>query len=297
MASTRGISKDTIYFKIPAFIADILVMVFIFEMSLRIIAPTMEAARVSDVDDLFAIPSLTLLLVAFGISLIAVKYNHHVRKITVSAVAIRTAVRTVITGFVFTLLVGIQFKVVPRRFILLNFTLTGAALCALHVMFTLYIRHLRQIGRNTVPVVIVGSDKSAVELYGELHFGMGIKGYRVQGFFTDEDQQSLALPEGARLLGTVSEVSSYIEDMKSDGNDSLSEVYCSLSPSEHTDAVNEIIRACEKHFVTFYYVQNRDRYTDKPMTRLDIGNVTVLRVEDEPSGTEIKDAGVDGTRL
>lgn len=253
MAKYRSISKDSIYFRIPAFIIDFLIQIIVYEVVLRIMGPTLEAAQISDIDELFLVQARALLFASFAVSVWCVDYNFYKRKVSLWTVFFKTGVRTVVNAFLFMLLVSVQYKVVPRRFMLFNFAVDGMILCALHVAMTLVVRKIRKSGMNSIPVVIIGSDKNALNLSQELHYGLGINGYRVLGFFTDENN----LPEQYSRLGGIKDVCDYLPDSP------VSEVYCSLNPSLHTEQVNEIIKVCERNFISFYYVHDMGQYVGK----------------------------------
>jgi len=278
----RTISKDTIYFKIPTMVLDLVLHCTIFEIILRIMSPTMEAAQTSDIDDFFGLPAVALLIVSYLLSVTVLKIRLHEREISIIKIIVRAVLQTVLTAIVFTTLVALEFKVVPRRFFLFDFSVACVVISSAHVVFSLIIRLMRKMGRNTVRVVMVGADENAIRLYNEMHIGLGVNGYRVLGFFTGLYQDKV--PQGAAYLGKISEAADYIVD------NAVSEVYCSLSPNKDAEYINEIIKVCESNFISFFYVPNMDGYLHRRMQWSEFGDVTIIQLREEPMNNPVSKA-------
>lgn len=274
------LSNDTFYFKIPTIIMDLILHCSIFEIVLNIMSPTMAEAETFDIDIFFGFPALVLLAVSYAISVRAFPIKLHQREVSIPIVGLRAVIRTFLTAIVFTILVALIYKVVPRRFFLFDFTVAAVVLAVFHMIFSFIIRMMRKMGRNTIGVVMVGADENAVKLYEEMSIGMGVNGYRVQGFFTSLYPENI--PSGVPNLGKISSVPDYLLTHKVD------QVFCSLSPQTEAEDVNEIIRICENKFIKFFYVPNMDGYINRKMRWSEFGSVTIIHPEEADANSKLK---------
>lgn len=272
--SRRGIPKDTIYFKLPVFAVDVLVHCMVFEAVLWIMAPTLDAAKYSDIDQFFGPVGLSLLVVSYILSIFLFGFRLHERKMSMVRITFNTAAQTAVTAAVFMWLVALEYKVVPRRFFFFDFVSVALILSLVHCAIYLFFQYLRKTGRNTLKVVMVGADENSISLYDEMNEGMGVKSYDVLGFFTSTLKNSV--PSQSRYLGKVSQCADFLR------RESVDEVYCSLSPDSDSETIDALIALCQEKGCTFYYVPNMDGYLRRRMVWSEIGNSTIIKLREEP---------------
>lgn len=134
------------------------------------------------------------------------------------------------------------------------------------------IRYLRSRGRNLQKIVMVGYNDTLLEIFAELK--NADYGYRVLGFFADEERTDL--PEGLIRLGRVADVVPYIEE-----NSAVNQLYCSL-PSVRATEIRDIINSCDHCCVRFYSVPQVRNYLKRKMRMDLLGSVPILYAHENP---------------
>lgn len=111
------------------------------------------------------------------------------------------------------------------------------------------IKACRQAGRNTRHVVFVGVDPELKNVYEKLTSDI-TKGYKVKGYYADQEMERM--PDGVQLerLGTVED---FLNDHPSGQSLTDDEVYVSLSRKER-GLIKQISNYCDQHVIRFYYV-------------------------------------------
>ncbi len=145
-------------------------------------------------------------------------------------------------------------------------------ICTWRLLFRYYITQFRKKGRNTRSAIIIGSDSNAIEIYHEI-VDNAAYGYRVHGFFYDEENNNL-FPDSPHL-GEVKEVIPALKKQY------VNEVFCCL-PSSRQKEILEITDYCENNMIRFYSVLNIRSYLKRKMKMELFGEVPVLYIRDEP---------------
>lgn len=264
-------SREILYFKVPVFIVDLTFHLLGLAWWLNYLPDaTLNGLRLEEMEwGLYA-----LLAISFSLSIAIHGLHLHERKIKISYVLWRSILLTTTTYLVFTVLVAVLYKAVPRHLITDGLLLTLPTIALWHYFANKIVRLARQMGHNTRNVVIVGYAENTVELYKELSAGHVFTGYCIKGFFSRyEDPQ---LPEGAKLLGKLEDFFSWINENEVD------EIYCSLQPAKYNKIVNQIIKICNDRFIDFTFVPEMNGYPRHQMTISHLGKVNLIRLREEP---------------
>ena len=251
----------------PAAIVDLAIHLAVFELMLRIFHFT------SVEDMVLARPrSLYFLIVGYIIATAIVPPRFYERGIRVRDIVMRVAAQTGLTIGILALSVWVLFDSFAGRFFFQQGVLAVCLITIWHLIFKAFIVFARKNGRNKVHVAIVGADDNAIALYNTFMRGREFNDYKVLGFFADGG----GLPEGSTRLGGLDDIQHYLN------TDKVHQLYCSVNPAVYPDLVNSIIRTCENTFVDFYYVPNMDGYLKRTMTFSEVGQVTVVKLREEP---------------
>lgn len=264
-------SREVLYFKVPVFILDLTIHLIVLSVWIYYLPDAiLHGLRLEDVK--WGI--YTLMAISFSLSVTLHGIKLHERKINVTNLIWRSILQTTTTYIVFTILVAVLYKVVPRLLIANGLLLTLPLIALWHYGANKTVRLMRRLGHNTRNVVILGSAENAFLLYQELSFGKSFTGYNIKGFFTQKvDDQ---LPDGATRLGSIEDFFTWITINNTD------EIYCSLPPASYKKEVNAIIKVCNDHFIDFCFVPDMEGYPHRQMTISQTGKVNLFRLREEP---------------
>lgn len=132
------------------------------------------------------------------------------------------------------------------------------------------IKHLRSRGRNSVRIVIVGTNQTALRLAQEMRSDQGF-GYRIMGFFDDERPQNF--PE--KYLGPISELEKFVHENK------VQEIYFTLAGEKH-EALSRVVKIADDAIIPFYYVPQISKYVRRNFSILNLGAMPVLSLMRNP---------------
>lgn len=185
---------------------------------------------------------------------------------------IRAAAQVVLMYILFTVCVWILFHTFPGHLLMWSGIVNGILICLSHCTITKIAVSRRR--KNEINVIFVGADDNNVRLFEEIKHGFSTFSYNVQGFFTSSLLNNI--PSESKFLGKISDVCGFLK-----GN-AVDTVLCSLNPARSEDDINRIIRYCEDNFIAFYYVPNMEGYPHRHMHFDQWGEVTVIRLHNEP---------------
>ena len=109
------------------------------------------------------------------------------------------------------------------------------------VVSRLLLRATRRRGKDRRTVVFAGAGVNLRALYDRMALDLST-GYNVKGYF--EDKPSTHLPETLQRLGTVSQVTDYLD------NNHVDMLFCNL-PSSRSEEILQIMNYCENHLIRF----------------------------------------------
>lgn len=185
---------------------------------------------------------------------------------------IRAASQVAVMYCFFTVCVWILFHTFPGHLLMWSGIVNGILICVSHCLITAISVNRRR--RNEVCVIFVGADDSNVRLYDEIKHGYSTVSYKTEGFFTSTLRENI--PADSCCLGKVSSVCDYLRRHQA------GIVLCSLNPVKSEEDISGIIKFCENNFISFYYVPNMEGYPHRRMRFDQWGDVTVIRLHNEP---------------
>lgn len=136
------------------------------------------------------------------------------------------------------------------------------------------LKHFRSNGRNSRTVTLVGSDSELSRLYEQL-LKNPTTGYRVRGYYADENQETMGMP----WLGTIKGM---MEDIRQ-GNEVTfgDELYVCLSRHER-DTIKLLSQHCDSQVTRFFYLPVSVETISLNLTREYINDIEVFTTHESP---------------
>ena len=269
-------TKETLFYKLPTLVGDILIQVGVLLFLLYGTGMVRENnLPLYEQTGSWFLLVISCLLTAW---LVGVKVNERGRGAV--NIANRAILNAAVTFILYNGLMAIIYELVLQGKLLgLQAVLTGALYVIWHLLMRQVIARVRRRGANTYPVVLVGTEPNMLSAFRAMTESDDT-GYKVLGFFTTAPGD---VPAEVPNLGTPDGALSYIEQ----NHDSIKEVLCSLNPATETEFVQKLVATCENHMVRFKYVPGMEGYPKRKMTISQLGNVNVISLHDEPLNTPL----------
>lgn len=268
--NSRVSPKETLYFKIPTYLADLVIHFGVFYLCLffsDLISPEHRYIMSG-----FGVPLVLFISYVLAISILGIRLNE--RRIPYYTVILRALGQSAITISLFIFMMSAIYKITPVKFYILEGVSAALLVIIVHLFIRFIIVKIRQSGRNMLNVVMVGADENLVSIWQEMKAGYGIHGYSILGFFTDKYQNQV--PEGEKILGGINDVLPYLKTHNVD------EIYCAINPSSNKQTVDAIIHESESRFMQFWFVPNMNGYPHRRMKYEEFGSVNVICLREEP---------------
>ena len=270
-------TKETLFYKLPALIGDILIQVG----TLLFLLYGTDMVREKNLA-LYERSGSWFLLVVSCIAaawILGIKINERGRSSV--NIANRAILNAAVTFILYNGLMAIIYELVLQgKLLLLQAAITGFLYVLWHLFLRKVIGRIRRMGSNNYTVAMVGSDPNMLQVCQFLTDSYTEEGYRVLGMFTDHPDQ---IPAGIPNLGCPEDAIPYVEK----NGDSLKEMLCSLNPATETEYVNRLVSTCESQMVRFKYVPGMEGYPKRKMNITQLGNVNVISLHEEPLNTPL----------
>jgi putative colanic acid biosynthesis UDP-glucose lipid carrier transferase len=270
-------TKETLFYKLPALIGDILIQVGTLLFLLYGTGMVREKNLA-----LYERSGSWFLLVVSCIAaawILGIKINERGRSSV--NIANRAILNAAVTFILYNGLMAIIYELVLQgKLLLLQALITGFLYVLWHLFLRKVIGRIRRRGSNNYTVAMVGSDPNMLQVCQFLTDSYTEEGYRVLGMFTDRPDE---IPAGIPNLGSPEDAIPYVEK----NGHSLKEILCSLNPATETDYVNRLVSTCESQMVRFKYVPGMEGYPKRKMNISQLGNVNVISLHEEPLNTPL----------
>ena len=270
-------TKETLFYKLPALIGDILIQVGTLLFLLYGTGMVREKNLA-----LYERSGSWFLLVVSCIAaawILGIKINERGRSSV--NIANRAILNAAVTFILYNGLMAIIYELVLQgKLLLLQAAITGFLYVLWHLFLRKVIGRIRRMGSNNYTVAMVGSDPNMLQVCQFLTDSYTEEGYRVLGMFTDHPDQ---IPAGIPNLGSPEDAIEYVEK----NGESLKEMLCSLNPATETEYVNRLVSTCESQMVRFKYVPGMEGYPKRKMNISQLGNVNVISLHEEPLNTPL----------
>ncbi len=265
-------SREYLYFRIPVFIIDLVIHLSV----LSVLLCAMEDAYLAGPVSYIGLRIYALLAVSFACSIAVTPIRLHERRMKASVVVWRAMRQTVVTYVLFVALLALVYKTTPRYLVLAQMAVALVAIGLWHYSCNKAVKWLRRMGHNTRHVLIIGGGKATERLYKELSHGQSVTGYKIVGYFAQEEAASL---QGMIYLGSPADFHIWATGHHAD------EVFCTLPPDSNADEVGRIIKVCNDNFIEFSFVPDMAGYPRRNMSISKLGKVYLLRLREEPMNT------------
>lgn len=266
----RTSPKELLYFKLPTYVADLLVHYAVFYASLHFtshLTPVQSGV-------MYGTGTPLILFISYVCAITCVPIRLNERRIANYMVFLRALFQSALTISLFIFITSAVYKITPVRFYLLYGVSAGLLIILLHLLIRRIILWIRKSGRNRLRVLMVGADENLVSLSREMKAGYGVHGYNVLGFFTDKyiDQ----VPAGDSVLGGINDVFDYLK------NHQVDELYCGVNPSSDGEFISRLIHEADSRFIQFWFVPNMNGYPHRKMHYDEFGDVMIISLREEP---------------
>ena len=270
-------TKETLFYKLPALIGDILIQVG----TLLFLLYGTDMVREKNLA-LYERSGSWFLLVVSCIAaawILGIKINERGRSSV--NIANRAILNAAVTFILYNGLMAIIYELVLQgKLLLLQAAITGFLYVLWHLFLRKVIGRIRRMGSNNYTVAMVGSDPNMLQVCQFLTDSYTEEGYRVLGMFTNHPEE---IPAGIPNLGSPEDAIEYVEK----NGESLKEMLCSLNPATETEYVNRLVSTCESQMVRFKYVPGMEGYPKRKMNISQLGNVNVISLHEEPLNTPL----------
>lgn len=221
--------------------------------------------------------ALPQLLVVLNLVYLLCNYSKgiilHERIVRPERIVLYAIRNTVLHAFVFISIITLaDIGTASARFFISFYSIFFFCLACYRLSFRYILKKYRRYGGNSRSVVLIGCNKTMIELYEEMA-GDPTNGFRIIGYFNDLPSESF--PASIPYLGVPGEVVAYLQ-----GN-LIEQVYCGL-PSTRGDEILPIINYCENHLIRFFSIPNVRNYLHRSVHFEMFGNVPIFTIREEP---------------
>jgi putative colanic acid biosynthesis UDP-glucose lipid carrier transferase len=270
-------TKETLFYKLPTLIGDLLIQVGVLVFLLY----GTDMVRDNNLP-LYEKSGAWFLLVVSTVAaawIFGIRVNERGRNVV--NIANRAILNAAATFVLYNGLMAIIYELVLQgKLLSLQAIMTGVLYVLWHLLVRWGIRRIRRRGSNNYSVAMVGSDPNMRQVCQFLTDPYSDEGYCVMGMFTDHPEE---IPEGVLNLGSPEDAIPYVEK----NHAILKEILCSLNPATETDYVNRLVSTCESQMVRFKYVPGMEGYPKRKMTISQLGHVNVISLHEEPLNTPL----------
>ena len=140
------------------------------------------------------------------------------------------------------------------------------------------IKKVRSFQRNTSTALFVGSDIALLPIYDQLVNDLSL-GYRVKGYYSDDEIRKEYRKDEFRHLGSLSDLAALISE--NDKQIKVDEIYCSLR-DENEEMIRSLMHYCDKNVMHFYFVPAFTNTFGFNLKAGHVGNTVVFTNYDTP---------------
>lgn len=269
-------SRESLLYRVPAALIDLVLMVAIYKLMLAAFPELVQADRV-----IASKRSVYFLITGHLAACILVPAKFYQRNLSLRAVMQSSFFHCLVAIGVFAVSIDQLFHAFAGRFYLLWGIVSTLAMWLLHLGYMQVVSLARKYGRDKVHMVIIGCNDNALRLYSSISNDQTFYSHRILGFI---DDGTSPLPEGATRLCMIDRVGEYLSSNK------VHEVYCAIDPRQEPSLIVNLIRCCEDNFIDFFFVPAMEGYPKRTMTCLEQGGVNVFKLRDEPLENPVNSA-------
>lgn len=225
--------------------------------------------------------AVSFLLNVFWITLLLYKESFRfIRTERIEAIIFRTIrLLMVLFAIIAVFILVLKYTDVSQLRMVYFYSTFFVLLITFRILFMKLLKYVRYKGYNFRKVVIVGANATGERMNRILSKDLTY-GYRVMGFFDDEDDGTALM---APVLGTFDNIESYLATEKID------EMYVALHINK-IEVINQLTTLCERYMVRIRYIPDFQQYTKSSRVEVSFygnANVPVLMLRKEPLETNL----------
>ena len=172
----------------------------------------------------------------------------------------------------FAIILLLKFDHISRSRMLIFYGVLFICIFIFRLIFIQLLKNARKSGYNYRTVVIVGANKSGLEIQKVLSKDLSY-GYKIMGFF--EYNQTIK-QKNIKILGGFNDIQDYVLQ------NSIHEVYFASDDSNH-EKITSLINFCEKNLVRIKIIPHFKKYTESRRVQIEFyGNTPILSLRKEP---------------
>jgi undecaprenyl-phosphate galactose phosphotransferase/putative colanic acid biosynthesis UDP-glucose lipid carrier transferase len=174
----------------------------------------------------------------------------------------------------FAIILLLNFDDISRSRMLIFYGILMISIFSFRILFINLLKKLRKSGYNFRTIVIIGFNKTGLEIHKILSKDLSY-GYKILGFF-DEINQNIKTPKDLKILGKFKDLENFSKTNK------VHEIYFASNDYE-TEKVKELINFCENNLIRLKIVPHFKQYTDTRRVHIDFyENIPILSLRMEP---------------
>ena len=256
------------YFKLIFLCWDILLLNITFVLSYLIRFGTLERLSKPESQVVFIFSNLIWLLLSSYLGAYKFIRIEHVEKI-ISKTAKLISLHLII---MFSVVLLLKYEDISRSRLLVFYIILFISVISFRLIFSQILKVLRKSGYNFRTVVIVGANKTGIQIQKLLSKDLSY-GYRVLGFFDDTVEGKTS---DFKILGKTEQLETFAV------KHNVHEIYFASS-DYNTQQVIDLINFCEQHLIRIKIVPHFQKYTDSRHVQIDFyGNLPILSLRKEP---------------
>lgn len=263
----KFVSGAVRYTKVLLLVFDVVVLNISFFLAILIRFGSFDFPYQSDYFRLLALGNIVWLL------LIGVFDAYKVMRFEPVEALLRRTTRMCLTHFPLFILVTyiIDFRDSSRMVFVYFFLLMLSGMLFYRIVLFQILKYLRRRGVNHKMVAIVGYNDNAKDIYEVLTADIAY-GYRVMGFFTDENVN----PREVRYIGNLDSIESHLK------KGIIEEMYVALATT-NARRVKGIFRLCDRYGVRVKIIPDFQKYTSSHHVQIRYySHIPVLKMRAEP---------------
>ncbi len=261
------VTRAVRYTKVLLLLFDIIVLNLSFFVAIYLRFGTFDFPYHSDYLRLLGLGNVVWVL------LIGVFDAYKVMRFELVDMMLRRTFRMAVTHILLLLLVSyiIDFRDSSRFVLMIFFCFMLGGTLLYRVFLFEMLKYMRRRGVNHKVVAIVGYNDNAKDIYEVLTADVAY-GYRVMGFFTDEDVN----PREVRYIGPIDSIEDHLK------KGLIEELYVALTTT-NARRVHKIFGLCDRYGVRVLIIPDFQKYTTARRVQIHYySHIPVLRMRTEP---------------
>lgn len=161
-----------------------------------------------------------------------------------------------------------------RELLMLTYIIFSVTDIVWRIGFETYLKRYRAKGGNYRRIIVLGANQSSMQFVNEIEEHNEF-GYKFLGYFDSKPSSSF----NGELSGSFDDVKWFCF------SNHIDEIYCAISPREHTEYINELMSFCDDNLIRFRIIPEFTEYLTRRFKRINVeyyGYMPVITTRPEP---------------